>query len=38
MKVAVFWVVVPCSLMEVYECFDALLVEAASTSETPLNF
>jgi hypothetical protein len=43
MKMAVFWVVVPCSLVEVYQrvrgnALVALMVEAASTSETLLNF
>jgi hypothetical protein len=36
MKVAVFWVVAPCSLVEVYR--PALMMEAASTSETSVNF
>jgi hypothetical protein len=36
---AVFWVVAPCSLVEVYQCFIgpcclALMPEAAGTSET----
>jgi hypothetical protein len=34
MKMAVFWVVVPCSLVEVYRGFT----EAARTSETSINF
>jgi hypothetical protein len=45
MKMAVFWVVAPCSLLEVYRRFSgacrlhhqvliALMIEAASTSET----
>jgi hypothetical protein len=34
---AVFWVVAPCSLVEVYQCFN-LMMEAARTSETLLNF
>jgi hypothetical protein len=53
MKMAVFWVVAPCSLVEVYRCLDvlaatiigmmddrsiALMMEAASTSETSVNF
>jgi hypothetical protein len=48
MKMAVFWVVAPCSLVEVYERFggtcclhhqgDALMMEAARTSETLVNF
>jgi hypothetical protein len=49
MKMAVFWVVAPCSLVEVYRRFRrlqtfyhqkiiALMMEAASTSETPVNF
>jgi hypothetical protein len=32
-KMAVFWEVAPCSLVEVY-----LMMEAASTSETSVNF
>jgi hypothetical protein len=44
---AVFWVVAPCSLVEVYENFigpcclhhyGTVLIEAASTSETLVNF
>jgi hypothetical protein len=46
MKVAVFWVVAPCSLLEVYRRFRsacclhyiATMMEAASTSETSVNF
>jgi hypothetical protein len=48
MKMAVFWVVAPCSLVEVYQRFrgpcclhyqgDKLMMEAASTSETMVNF
>jgi hypothetical protein len=46
MKVAVFWVVAPCSLVEVYRRFRgtsfmrtiALIMEVASPSETPTNF
>jgi hypothetical protein len=40
---AVFWVVAPCSLVEVYhhhqgdECLIALMMEAARTSETLVN-
>jgi hypothetical protein len=39
MKMAILWVVAPCSLVEVYRrfrgaCIRALLKEAASTSET----
>jgi hypothetical protein len=37
MKLAVFWVVVPCSLVDVYRPI-ALMMEAASTSETSVNF
>jgi hypothetical protein len=33
---AVFWVVVPCSPVEVYQ--RALMMEAARTSETLVNF
>jgi hypothetical protein len=40
-KMAVFWVVAPCSLVEVYRRFRdwaiALMMEAASTSETSVN-
>jgi hypothetical protein len=46
---AVFWVVAPCSLVEVYQRFrepcclhhqdnEALMMEAARTSETSVNF
>jgi hypothetical protein len=44
---AVFWVVAPCSLVEVYQRFRglycsnniiAVMMEAASTSETLVNF
>jgi hypothetical protein len=40
MKIAVFWVVAPCSLVEVYQRFRAiaLMMEAARTSETLGNF
>jgi hypothetical protein len=44
MKMAVFWVVAPCSLVEVYRRFEgtcsiiALMIQAASTSETSVNF
>jgi hypothetical protein len=41
MKTAVFWAVTPCSLVEVYQHFRAiiaLMMEALSTSETLLNF
>jgi hypothetical protein len=45
MKMAVFWVVVPCSLVEVCRRFRgncwlmiALMMEAASSSETSVNF
>jgi hypothetical protein len=34
MKMAVFWVVAPCTLLEVI----ALMMEVASTSETSVNF
>jgi hypothetical protein len=37
MKMAVFWVVARCSLIEVYRR-QALMMEAASTSETSVNF
>jgi hypothetical protein len=33
MTMAVFWVVAPCSLVD-----DGLMMEAASTSETSVNF
>jgi hypothetical protein len=39
---AVFWVVAPCSLVEIYRRFRgayiALMMEAASTSESSVNF
>jgi hypothetical protein len=41
MKMAVFWVVAPCSVVEVYRRFRsaiALMIEAASISETSINF
>jgi hypothetical protein len=50
MKMAVFWVVLPCSLVEVYQRFRgpcclhhqsevfALMMEAARSSETLVNF
>jgi hypothetical protein len=34
MKMAVFWIVAPCSLVEAI----TLMMEAASTSETSVNF
>jgi hypothetical protein len=37
-KMAVFCVVALYSLVEVYRCFIALMMEAASTSETSVNF
>jgi hypothetical protein len=40
-KMAVFWVVAPCSLVEVYQHFRGayrLMMEAASASETSVNF
>jgi hypothetical protein len=37
MKMVAFWVVAPCSLVEVYRLF-VLLMEAASISETSVNF
>jgi hypothetical protein len=36
-KMAVFWIVALCSLVEVYQCI-ALMMEAARTSETLVNF
>jgi hypothetical protein len=41
-KMAVFWVVAPCSLVEVCQCFRgpcciALMMEAARTPETLVN-
>jgi hypothetical protein len=38
MTMTVFWVVAPCSLVEVYRRFTALMIEAASTSEKLVNF
>jgi hypothetical protein len=37
MKMAVFWVVAPCSLVEVYQRFIRAM-EAARTSETLVSF
>jgi hypothetical protein len=43
-KMTVFWVFVPCSLVEVYRCFrgacclNTLMMEAASTSEMSVNY
>jgi hypothetical protein len=37
-KMAVFWVVALCSLVEVYQRFIALMTEAARSSETLVNF
>jgi hypothetical protein len=42
MKMAVFWVVAPCSLVEFYRRFRAaycrVMMEAVSTSEKSVNF
>jgi hypothetical protein len=41
MKMTVFWDVALCSLVEIYWCFrwaTALMMEAAGTSETSVNF
>jgi hypothetical protein len=40
MDMAVFWVVTPCSLVEVYQLFRGIIrmMEAARTSETLVNF
>jgi hypothetical protein len=42
MKMAVFWVVAPCSLVEVFQCFAdeyfAEVMEAASISKMSVNF
>jgi hypothetical protein len=40
MKMSVFWVVAPCSLVEVYWDSEAiaLMMKAASTSKTSVNF
>jgi hypothetical protein len=39
LKMVVFWVVAPCSLVEVYRRFLVIaLMETASTSETSVNF
>jgi hypothetical protein len=35
---AVFWIVAPCSLVEVYGKSEVLMVEAASIFETMVNF
>jgi hypothetical protein len=37
MKMAVFWVVTQCSLVNIYRAI-ALMMEAARTSETSVNF
>jgi hypothetical protein len=37
-KMAVFWVAALCSLVEVYQSLIALMMEAARTSETLVNF
>jgi hypothetical protein len=37
-KMAVFWVVAPCSVVEVNQRFIALMMEAARISETSVNF
>jgi hypothetical protein len=34
MKMAVFWVVAPYSVVEIGRCFIGLMMEAVSTSET----
>jgi hypothetical protein len=38
MKITVFWDVAPCSLVEVIIRAIALMMDAASTSETSVNF
>jgi hypothetical protein len=39
MKMAVFWVVAPCSLVDVYRRFrSAMMMEAASAFEMSVNF
>jgi hypothetical protein len=38
LKMTVFWAVPPSSLVEVYHHQGALVMEAASTSETSVNF
>jgi hypothetical protein len=48
MKMVIFWVFTPCSLVEVYQCLrdtcclhyqgDGLIMEASSTSGTSVNF
>jgi hypothetical protein len=44
MKMTIFWNIMPCSLIEIYRRFKdaclliALMMEAASTSETLVNF
>jgi hypothetical protein len=37
-ETAVFWDVAPCSLVEVYRRFRALMIEAVRISETSVNF
>jgi hypothetical protein len=38
MKIAVFWVIAPFSLIEVYQHFIALMIDAADITETSVNF
>jgi hypothetical protein len=38
MKMAVFWVETLYNLIEVYQCFRALMMEEASTSDMIVNF
>jgi hypothetical protein len=38
MKMAAFWVAAPCGPAEVYQRFIVLMMEAARTSETLVNF
>jgi hypothetical protein len=38
MNMAVFWVVAPCSLVDIYRRFRGTCVEAASISKTSVNF
>jgi hypothetical protein len=37
-NISVFWAVAPCSLVDVYRRFSALMMEEASSSETSVNF
>jgi hypothetical protein len=38
MKMVVFWVVVPCSSVEVYGCVRTVMMKVASSSETSVKY